>query len=366
MATPGPFHRSYLGVITAGALSGSGGSTTHAMAGLNAGWCARVTAPDTRDVKSVWLNFSSVSSPGTMRLRIETIDAATGKPSGTLYDPAATVDFTPAAGWNNMTFATLPTTGLVAGNEYAIVLLTTVAGTTMTLRSYTSNGSYPTIVLHAADGTTRTNFAEVASGQPTLTVVFEDDSEESLECSPYATVVTNNISGTVAVGAKFTIPSELVVSIAGVEAAFMTRLGTPAGDLRFRIFDASDVLVAGTSVTMDKDSLVNTSSRNLRRYFSTPVDLSAGTYRAVFDSPDSSGGTNCWRLSNPIARSAAVVASGYVHTRTDNVGAAPVVWTDTPGTVVPFALVIDDLAGSGGGGGSSGPKLPVGRVRGSA
>src|SRR5262249_33821229 len=158
MAASGRFNRFTWGfdeILREWGVSIAPGATTFAMANLNTGYCARFMANDARDVASVWINWSTVSSPGTVQVRIETIDATTGKPSASLYDATATVNITPSAGWQQATFASLPTTGLTAGTEYALVLLTTVAGTTQTLRAYltaSGSGSFPAAALTAADG----------------------------------------------------------------------------------------------------------------------------------------------------------------------------------------------------------------------
>jgi len=149
------------------------GPTNVAMQTINNGVAFRFMAPDTRDVKSVYIQWASIASAGTVTVSIQTINAATGKPSGSLYDANATKTFTPVAGWQNVQFASLPTTGLTAGAEYAIVVVTASTGTTHSLRAYVT-GSYsnPAITLQTTDGST---FTETANAIPIATIVFEDD-----------------------------------------------------------------------------------------------------------------------------------------------------------------------------------------------
>src|SRR3990167_9425509 len=113
------------------------GLNTYAMAGLNVGFCARFPALNTLDITAIKIYWNAVTTPGTVEARIETMDAATGKPTGSLYDAAATKSFTPAVGLQTVTFDTPPSTGLTEGNMYGVVLLTTVAGTTQTDRKST-------------------------------------------------------------------------------------------------------------------------------------------------------------------------------------------------------------------------------------
>lgn len=328
--------------------------TTYAMAALNTGWCARFTALTTKDIKSVLLAWSAVVTPGTVQLRIETVDAATGKPSGTLYDANATYNITPAAGLQTYTFATLPTTGMVVGNEYAVVLLTTAAGTTQTLRSYLSTGGtlscYPISCLTAADGTVRSNFAEQATSLPMCSFVLEDDSEDSMGLLAYTGVSTNRYAySTTAQAAKVTLAT--AHKLAGVVCDTMARIGTPAGDIRCRIFDSSDNVVANTTVTADKDSLTNVNARAARFYFPAVVELAAGTYRVVFDSAASVNASNAFGIRSLAFMSAGAVAANFYYSSTADVTATPITWTDSSTDHADVALLLDAEVVSAGGGG---------------
>lgn len=329
------------------------GFTSFAMASLNTGWCTRFIAPDTRDVKSVNVNWATVATPGTVQVRIETIDATSGKPTGSLYDANAVLSFTPSAGWQTLTFASLPTTGLTAGTAYGVVLLTTVGGTTQTLRSHSPGAVCPTSVLTAADGTTRTNFADV-SGQPILSLIMEDDVEESVACCPFAIQSHYKIFGTQAAGMKFVVPANLTISVDAVEIGAIDKVGTPAGDLRVRIFNSSDAAVAGTTVTIDKDYLGLLSlARRARIPLLTPVSLTGGTYRVVLDSASSANSSNCWQLEASTGRSAAMVPSGWIATSTADVTAGTITWTDTNTDLPSIVLRLDNIPDVSAGGGGA-------------
>lgn len=347
MAGWGKYGRTRIGCSPPCVLVCANGVTTYAMATLNVGWCARFTARDTRDIKTCYANFSASASPGVVTCRIETIDAATGKPSGTLYDANATKAITPAAGWNAFTFDTLPTTGLVAGTEYAIVLLTTTGGTTQTLRAYnvsdTSIPAYPGVVLTAADGTTRSNFAEVANAVAYGSIVFEDDSEESIGMYGGPVRGSDTIYGTKAVGGKFTSVSTIMA--AGVDVFFVPKTGSP-GDTRFRLLDSSNNVLAAR--TVDKDSLANLNNRSAFVPFNAPVSLAAGTYRVIMDQNGAGDASNCWTLYRATHRSSATVVSGMIATSTADYTASPPTWTDLATDEPAIALVIDDITVSGG------------------
>lgn len=258
-------------------------NNAYAMAALNTGWDARFQAKNTKDIKSVRLNWSSVSAPGQVTLRIET--DASGKPSGTLYDANAVITgIVPASGVQTYTFATLPTTGLVVGDIYHIVLLTTTGGTTQTLTSYVTlqqPPNIPSILLTAADGTTRTNFAEVSSSAPIIEVIVEDDTIEEFGFCCVPTSTTFNIYGSRAAGGKFTINAD--ISLIGFRVHNFGQIGAVAsrGDLRGRILDLNNNLVSGCSVTVSRYAVAGGALCNF--IFPSVLTLPAGDYRMVVD-----------------------------------------------------------------------------------
>jgi hypothetical protein len=322
--------------------------TTVAMASLNSGWCGRFTAQGTRDVKSVWVRWSTVTAPGTVQLRIETVDATTGKPTGTLYDANAVLSFTPSSGAQQLTFATPPTTGLVDGTDYAVVLLTTVGGTALTLYSHTSTaltaGAYPAIVLTAADGTTRTNFAEVSNATPAaFSFVYSDNSEEVPGgWTPYYQNNSDSVYGTNAGGMKFIIPANVTFNVAGVELFNASPTGTPLS-LRARIWDSTNTIIA-TRVANQKMMTGYTGNKRARFMFASPVALVGGTYRAMFDQTDHTTLVgNRWNLQYTTPRVSSFIPQGFIRTTTANIDATPPTWTDDSASQPMIAMIVDDI-----------------------
>ena len=315
-----------------------GGFTTYAMASLNTGYCARWKALSTGDIKSVRLNWNSVTAPGVVRIRIETVDATTGLPSGTLYDANATYDVTPAAGVHTYTFATLPTTGLTVNNYYAVVLLTTTAGTTQTLEAYPPpNGLsavYPVNVLTAADGTTRTNFAVVGAAVPMVSLVLEDDTEPENGFCIFGTRTSSlNMYGTRSAGALFTINAP--ISLEGYFVPVVIT-GTPADDLRCRVIDMNNNTITGTDVTVDKDFI--TQSRRHEFRLPASVKLKAGTYRAVLDSSGSAVGNNYTFRYMTLWNTSATIPNFRYTSSTDGT-----TWTDVSNSAGAPYLMVNDI-----------------------
>lgn len=334
--------------IIVGAHAGAGALTTYAMAASDKGWCARFRALSTKDIKSVLLSWNAVTTPGTVELRIETIDATTGKPTGTLYDANASLaGIVPAAGLQTYTFATLPTAGLTVGTEYAIVLITTGAGTTQTLDSHIGGAiisRYPIMVQQSSSASSRSTFADTGFGAvPVISLILEDDSIDGYGMYPYHALTTNAIYGSgVLAGLKIIIPVSL--SIAGVYADSPIKVGTPAGDLRCRVFSGSNV-VSGTTVTLDKDSIGNFSGRRTWFLFGSPVTLSAGTYRIMFDSAGSANSSNCYNMRSVKFMNAAYPSAYILSTSADD-GAN---WTDSTTDVLPAGFILDDFVSASGG-----------------
>lgn len=346
MASPGAIFGSKLGVERSVVRMIS--MTTFAMSALNTGWCGRFTALSTLDIKSVTLVWSAVASVGVVQLRIETIDATNGKPTGNLYDASAFFNITPVAGTQTYTFATLPTAALVAGTEYALVLLTTTGGTTQTLSSHLILANfpayYPTALLTAANGTTRTNFAESSGSIPVASFIMEDNTEEDLGFLAYTGVLTSsNVFTTNAFALKVVLTR--AETVAGVFIDNIIKTGTPAGDLRIRIFNSSDATVSGTDRTVDKDSLSTGISvqGGLIRFF-TPVTLATGTYRVVFTSPSSANSSNCWSFRAMNFISAASVPANFWSSVTTDITATPIVWTDSTAAQAAVSLLLDSEA----------------------
>lgn len=327
----------------------TGSRMTFAMASLNAGWSARIIALNTKDIKSVKLVWSSVSSPGQVTLRIETDDGK-GKPSGSLYDANAVITgIVPSAGVQTYTFATTPTTGLTAGALYHVVVLTTTGGTTQTLVSGMSSAyhnRYPIRALTAADGTTRSNFTEV-NYNPTASFILDDDSEDSLNCSPYydrPSYPAAVLYGTIGIGSKITLLAS--VKVIGIHINLLVKVGTPAGGVIAEIRNSSDAVVSGTQVTLDKDQIG--SAQSLYFPFVSEVTLAAGTYRIVARSPDSANSSNCWRTYYSLFISSAVVADNFRYTTCPDISSPS--WTDSTTADIGFALAVSvDVAATGGG-----------------
>ena len=337
-----------------GGISGVSGGNVIAlvMNTANNAWCGRFMAASSKDIKSVAVSFSAVTTPGTMTARIETIDATTGKPTGTLYDAAATKSFTPAAGINVVTFDTLPTTGLTPGVEYGFVLIKDDTGTTCTLRARVSSTALPGTVLTATDGSTRSNFGEVGANTAIGCFIDEDDAYQTLNLCPAYTNGSFLTYGADRIAAvKIVLPTSMSIkAVTGVASGIVVRAGTPAGDLRIRVLDTSNNVVSGMSWTLDKDSMANSSARGIYLPTNGLITVPAGTYRIALDSPDSANSSNCFGLRYAFLFDASLQPNGWGYSESTNQSTS-FTWTDTTTNTTTLGFALDDVPASGGGGG---------------
>lgn len=356
------YARSVLGYTPLIAACGGGNTAaTFGMNTVNNAVSLRFVAQDTRDVKSVWLNWSAVTTAGTVSVRIET-DDGTGKPSGTLYDANASVSITPSLGWQNCAFAVTPSTGLVAGNLYHVVVITTATQTGVSLRTNwaPTNGGYPANALTATDGSVRTNFAETAISVPVGTVVFSDNSEEYPDFAPFAGSSNFQVYGTRAWGTKLVVPTGVTLSVLGGMIEGALKNGTPAS-LRLRIFDTGNSLVTGASATAPAVALTTAAStRRIFARFASAVSLAAGTYRAVWDQVgNATASGNNWQCYSASHRTSALCPSYLNLTTTTDITVGSPVWTDTNTDVPLMGLMLNDASASGGGGTIAIPAPPI-------
>lgn len=329
-------------------IIGNGSATTMNLSASGAIWCARHVAQTTKDVKAIKVSWSTVTTPGQVKVRYETIDGTTGLPTNALYDANAELTAqTPVVGVQTFTFATTPTAGRTVGSAYGLVIETTSAGTAHTLYSHLvpsyTNSFLPSAQLSHVSS--RASIAEITPSIPLAVLIMEDDTEEIVALSPYrGTRVSNPIYGTLGVGMLITIDKSQILR--SVSAQFL-RTATPSGDLRMQLFSGASV-VSGSTVTVDKDWLLaqTTNSREVDFMFSSLLLLDVGTYRIMFDSAacDSS---NYFRLYSLPFMSANAVQNNFRLTTCPDIGSPS--FTDSTTDDVPVHLNLDSVPACAGG-----------------
>ena len=100
----------------------------------------------------------------------------------------------------------------------------------------------------------------LTNGMPLMTLGMSDAVEETVGCFPFATQTQQTIFGNAGHAAKISVPPGMTFTVVGIDINPLRKIGTPAGDLRVRIFDSADALVTNASVTVDKDHLLTTTT----------------------------------------------------------------------------------------------------------
>ena len=336
-------------------IQGAGSATTFAMAALNSCCAFRVRARDVRDFYSFWVNFSAITAAGVIQARLETCDATTLKPTGTLYDTNAVVSFTPVAGWQQITFATPPSTHPTVDSLYALTLITTTGGTTMTLRAYVAGqvvGGYGSAtqldtVLTAADGSTRSNLTDLGlttGATGCVSFVMSDGVEETFGHTTYTASTNQQVFGKKAEGVKIVLASPVWVSGILAESITNGAVASMTGDCILDLRDVSNTLIGSSTITQ-KLWTTDFATRSVVGRFPAPILIPAGTYRATArHSNQASVSSANFNVSTQSARTSATTPQSFVRTETADITATPIVWTDTNTDVAALGLILSDLS----------------------
>lgn len=280
-----------------------------------------------------------VTTAQTLRVGLETVDAATGAPTGTQYGGSAVgTQAAPVAGtFYEVTLAT-PATA-VAGDIIAVVIQfdATVGNVQIGHIDGLAGGNRAGVPYINAFTTVWTKHL---SGTPVMSVRYNDASYEFIGALPFAgrqDVFFNTGSTPDEIGNYFTLPAP--VRVTGVRV-----LVVAANNMDIVLYEGSTVL---RTISVDSDVTAGSMEYDLR--FSTPVTLSAGTvYRIVFK-PTTASNINMRELIVLSAGMMNMVPGGtdwYKTSRTD-AGA----WTeDTLRRVWGTGLLIDQIDDGVGGG----------------
>lgn len=309
-----------------------------------------VTAPKAGNIRNVSFRTGTVTTGATVDVRIETVDAATGNPSGTLWATNTNVSHAINAADDNvwLTTGNLTASATVAkGDKIAVVIVNpSVSPGTLRIASMPQITQIPQGLLKTAGSWAKQ--LEV----PAIALQYDDGSYGFIDnifggLTAITLTAFNSGSTPDEAAIKFTCPVKMTVS--GIWAHVGNIAAGADFDLVLYDSDGSTVL---ESVSIDGDHAISTAADNpLAVRFDTDVTLNAGSSYRVAVKP-----TTANNISRCVADfiSAAAIASSPIgpttaltSTRTD-AGA----WTDTDTDSVLLAGVIvtqlDDGAGGGG------------------
>lgn len=246
-----------------------------------------VQAPKTGNIRKVRWGTRTVNTGGTMDVRIETIDATTGHPSGTLWGTTTNGAQVVADANDNVWFTTTLTAdaAVTKGDLIAVCVKTPAATSLNVLTAWNisaANSIYP--YFRFFNGT---SWAGTGSGSPMVMLEYDDGSYAPIRgCYPAGNVTTHAVSTSTtpdAVGVRFQLP--FPVNVSGIWAGIDID-----GDCAVRLVStayhqANATGILGTA-TLDKDNRSGTAVGLMQADFDggTVVSLAANTfYRLIVE-----------------------------------------------------------------------------------
>ena len=312
---------------------------------------AIVRAPKAGVISKVWWRTMNVTTGDTVDVRLETVDAATGAPTGTLLGANSNASQVVGSGDDNTVFTTTLTTGptVAKGDLFAIVIVQGAVPGVMevaTLQGSASGGNggrwgqFPYSALYT------TSWAK-SSNVVCMTFEYDDGSYAQLPgVFPASTLLSesfNTGSTPDEIGNIFQVPFPCTVGGAWV-------LSSLAGDATLKLYD-SDGSTVLASVALDKD-VRGGQNRPYEVPFTSSITLTKDTNYRLTLLPTSATNVAMEGLTvNAAAVMNAFCGGANMH-RTERTDAGA--WTQTTTSRMWMGVFIDGLDDGvqvGGGGG---------------
>lgn len=304
-------------------------------------------APKTGTIDRVGFRTGTVTTGATLDVRLETVSATDGNPTGALLAAGsnAAVAVTTSSIWHEVTLTT--PVAVTAGQLVALVIVNPAVspGVLNIVRFSTNpNASLPYTALFTTVWTKATTHGIFA-------VRYTDGTYPRIPgvlpvsiLGPAASINANSTPDEV--GNRIVVP--MACRVAGFYWWWFAA-AAPLADLTLKLYDSTGTLLASRLV--DKDSFMPSSvGAQLYLRLPTPVDLAAGMYRLTVN-PASTTNEN-YTLMTTVASAGVMGAmpqgTNVYRTQRTNNGS----WTDTSTERAWLGLwlsAIDDGAGSGGG-----------------
>ena len=294
-----------------------------------------IQAPKAGTISKVCFRSSTVTSSGDADVRLETVDGATGAPSGSLF--GTNTNATQTVSTSNTWWTTTLTAGAVVtqGQDLAVVIANTTGTYNITYGGVTLwVSNYPYMQVN-------TGAWVKTAGVPVTAFEYNDGSygyiADALPYSAFTNTAFNNSSNPDERGIKFRLPFS-----ARVVGAEVVLDADAACDIVLYGSDGTTVL---TSRSLDSDVRFGANGGNLAVRFPASQTLLANTDYRMTVLPTS--GSNVTISDFAVASAAiwdAVDGGADFHLTTRNNAGA---WTDTTTSRTLMALLIDavDLGG---------------------
>jgi hypothetical protein len=297
-----------------------------------------IQAPESFTVSHIGLTIGTATGSPTADIRIETVDASTGQPTGTLWATNTNiVTGTLSTGW--AVHALTASASFNRGDLFALKVAYNSGTTLGILRvdgvtpvNYTTNNvpTHATTVFPWGLGTSSTTFHRVRALWP-------------VNASSSANV--NNTTAGTRRGLRFQVPfSCRIIGLRTVMPAGST------GDFSVGIWDDAGSEVSNSITAFDRSQFLTGGNGVLECLFNNPVTLSANTwYRAAIE-PTSATNVAVYHVTVADQAIRSGLPGGMLCHLTTHTTAGG--WVDSGTTTIPYIDIVidqlDDGAGSGG------------------
>lgn len=230
---------------------------------------------------------------GTLDVRIETVDPATGLPSGSLWAANTSGSRVMLASDDNTYFEVALTSGAVVNKEDWVAIVVQAATALIGSVSYTTSGPSVSYGPYHASNTTGAWAINTTGNVGIFTPKFATAGYTYMNgFCPFDVVTTRTFNSTSTPdvrGNKITIPFGCRVSGAQVHADF-------DGDANVKLF-ASDGSTLLASVSVDSEIIASTGVTRVDLKFDNPADLSAGAVVYLVVEPSTATNLSVYDLS---------------------------------------------------------------------
>jgi hypothetical protein len=330
-------------------------------------------APKTGNIDRVFAYVRTKTTNGTLDVRLETVDPATGKPSGTLVATNTSGTFANTASNQTIDVTLTAVCPVVKGTHYALVINQNAGNCTIMAISGPGNvvsggmcSRLSTVFQNTGGSWSNRNAAPANAARPNFAVRYDDTNYYYIpgvvSLSTETRTGFNNTSGTRERGLAFTLPFPTRVTgfhLFGILAG---------GDYNVVLANTDGTALATYAGDKDLGSYYFVGSNYIGSYmgyFSSTVDLAAATKYYLTLVPTSASEVNLGEMT--LISGASIPAqmgmwnggtSAYLVTRASG-GAYTEVTTERPYGMGLIVSAFDD--GAGGGGGSTG--ISRGRIQ---
>jgi len=339
-----------------GYVSGHIGLSNTILDAANEAWGGVFAAPKSGTISKVLWRTGTVTTGSTMVIRLETVSASTGLPTGTLWGEGTEATQVVADTDDNINFATALGTGAVVAAGDVLAAFVSQPGSSYGSLSVQhlydeQNMSFPYSVTRISDA-----WARSATGLGIAGALEYSDGSYAHIPGWWPVGACSNISfnsGSAAdeIGNKFRLPFKArccgVLNMADMDAA---------GDLV--LYDASDTVLA--SVSVGAVYRASASANRAYQMFSSPVTLDANTWYRLVLKPTSASNVSVGYMTGFSEAAMAALPDGTNCIKTARADAGA--WTDTATIRCQLGVLIDQLDDGAGGSGGSHPIINGGHI----